>query len=744
MGSAPSKPCNMEQLSVRDVANAVYALFPYNDYSHLVKKYRIDGGKLKILSSAGQDALRDALAGCGVSDSVHATKLASAFSSACSYYRRSECEHSYLEKLDDKYYCMDCKCQVTALERIVQEQEWELRLDAAVSNDHIGIPQEKESQLRGVRIGWLVQWTNENNCWDLPTWKVRRDFIIPATAATRCRYTELPCMQEGNGEHSNVGPAVTYVSHSWGGRYGDLVAAISDCADPNRYVWIDLFAVRQWSSPTPDDRYVETISLCKSFMLVCSCPQELERWQLRGTGTVAASVTASTTGGAADTASAGCGVSTILLDKMKNQMSLFRIWCLAELKAAADCRDHSGDMAICIRVGSYYRQGEEPLVPSTEALAKLQALVDVRIASATSKTDKRKLLAKMEGHGCGDGESGVNDTIRKMLQCSSLRQGHPAVFCAACGDESAYMQLLLRPTEALLDAACAGYCHLIQLLLREGVDVDVRSSDLMTPLMLATSGGHVACVKCIIQAGADCNATDAMKRTALVWAAQGGHLECLELLVCAGTIPDLRTSHDRTALLQAVEGGHVQCAQSLIVYGADPTAKDCNGWTSLHLAAEGGHTPCLAMFLKEDVKIDHAGKDGSTALMLAAGRGFVDCVDFLLQKGANPNLKTTAGMTALAYAAQSGFMDCMHILLLHGANIRATDAGGRTVAMYAAKGGHTLCVKALVLRGVHINAIDKNNWTAWKYAYVNNHRDCVRALEELGAEETHAFKCTVK
>ena len=43
-----------------------------------------------------------------------------------------------------------------------------------------------------------------------------------------------------------VGEADSFGSHYWGATWGHLVASLADQADPNRRVWIDIFAVRQW------------------------------------------------------------------------------------------------------------------------------------------------------------------------------------------------------------------------------------------------------------------------------------------------------------------------------------------------------------------------------------------------------------------------------------------------------------------------------------------------------------------
>ena len=69
-----------------------------------------------------------------------------------------------------------------------------------------------------------------------------RDIIKAATAGTRCRYVDLPEVQATG----CVGEADTFGSHCWNATWGHLVASLSDQSDPNRRVWIDVFAVRQW------------------------------------------------------------------------------------------------------------------------------------------------------------------------------------------------------------------------------------------------------------------------------------------------------------------------------------------------------------------------------------------------------------------------------------------------------------------------------------------------------------------
>ena len=63
-----------------------------------------------------------------------------------------------------------------------------------------------------------------------------------STLASPCRFVDLP----GVRAKGCVGEADTFGSHCWGATWGHLVASLADQADPNRHVWIDIFAVRQW------------------------------------------------------------------------------------------------------------------------------------------------------------------------------------------------------------------------------------------------------------------------------------------------------------------------------------------------------------------------------------------------------------------------------------------------------------------------------------------------------------------
>ena len=157
-------------------------------------------------------------------------------------YLDLNCRHCrvsrYYERRVSGYVCSICKLELSDEAVIHYEDERMAELDQL---DH-STPEDAIN--RGVSIFFLVEFTNKHKCWDKTTRFVQQNFILPATYASRCRYVEL---EETRNRLGSVGRALTFVSHSWDGFWGTLVAALMDgFADLSHFVWIDIFAIRQW------------------------------------------------------------------------------------------------------------------------------------------------------------------------------------------------------------------------------------------------------------------------------------------------------------------------------------------------------------------------------------------------------------------------------------------------------------------------------------------------------------------
>ena len=89
----------------------------------------------------------------------------------------------------------------------------------------------------------------------------------------------------------------------------------------------------------------------------------------------------------------------------------------------------------------------------------------------------------------------------------------------------------------------------IERFLRQGIPVNVRSSDGTTPLMVAALHGSPGCVEMLLQHGADPNVANDRGVTALLWAVSD--LAKVDLLVDYGAKVNARSDLGNTPLLVA-------------------------------------------------------------------------------------------------------------------------------------------------------------------------------------------------
>ena len=106
--------------------------------------------------------------------------------------------------------------------------------------------------------------------------------------------------------------------------------------------------------------------------------------------------------------------------------------------------------------------------------------------------------------------------------------------------------------ETFLTEVKVGNRDKVEMLIKDGVDIEVKDKDGYTALLIAAEMGNIEMVKVLLENGADVNARDIDKHTALIYAAYQGNLEIAEML---------------------------------LKYGADVHAKDKDGWTALMFAS---------------------------------------------------------------------------------------------------------------------------------------------------------------
>ena len=85
-----------------------------------------------------------------------------------------------------------------------------------------------------------------------------------ATEGERCRFADLAELRPF------TAPATVFVSHSWGGQWGDLVGACASGGRGDRVVWLDVLAVRQWPGNGGDLDFRGVVKRCKAFIVAAA------------------------------------------------------------------------------------------------------------------------------------------------------------------------------------------------------------------------------------------------------------------------------------------------------------------------------------------------------------------------------------------------------------------------------------------------------------------------------------------
>ncbi|XP_036405167.1 kinase D-interacting substrate of 220 kDa B isoform X2 [Megalops cyprinoides] len=260
-------------------------------------------------------------------------------------------------------------------------------------------------------------------------------------------------------------------------------------------------------------------------------------------------------------------------------------------------------------------------------------------------------------------------------------------------------------------------------------EVDGRSDNGQTPLMLAAEQGSLEIVQELIRRGANVNLDDVDCWTALISASKEGHVEVVKELLENSAYIEHRDMGGWTALMWAAYKGRVETASVLLEKGANPnTTGQQYSVYPIIWAAGRGHAEIVRLLLQHGAKVNCSDKYGTTPLIWAARKGHYDCVMHLLENGADVDQEGANSMTALIVAVKGGFTDVVKELLKRNPNVNMTDKDGNTALMIAAKEGHTEIVQDLLDAGTYVNIPDRSGDTVLIGAVRGGHVEIVRAL----------------
>ena len=239
---------------------------------------------------------------------------------------------------------------------------------------------------------------------------------------------------------------------------------------------------------------------------------------------------------------------------------------------------------------------------------------------------------------------------------------------------------------ALFWAARKGKEAVIQLLIKQGAEVDLKDNEGRTPLSWAAQMGHKATVQLLIEQGAEVDSKDNEGQTPLSWAVGFGKEAIVQFLIEQGVEVDSKDNEGQTPLSRAAEEGEEAIVQFLIKQGAEVDLKDNEGRTPLSWAAQMGHKATVQLLIEQGAEVDSKDNEGQTPLSWAVGFGKEAIVQFLIEQGAEVDSKDCNGRTPLSWAAEYGKEAIAQLLIERDdVDINSSDQSGRTPLALALK-----------------------------------------------------------
>jgi len=252
----------------------------------------------------------------------------------------------------------------------------------------------------------------------------------------------------------------------------------------------------------------------------------------------------------------------------------------------------------------------------------------------------------------------------------------------------------------LLYAARENCGECVDVLVKNGADIDLPDPDGVSPLLVAIMNANWDLAKKLIDAGANVDQWDIFGEAPLFTAIgqrarlDGGHasidppnetkgIEIVRLLLGHGANPNMQlffhpanvrgstNTRGATPLIRAAVDDDLEVVKLLLEHGADATLYMADRETPIHAVLAGRAPERDALEL---IKILHAaGTDvnvvalvnheeeirGGSALHFAVRKRYKQVIELLASYGIDMNLKDQDGLTALDYTQSRGFMPFM-------------------------------------------------------------------------------------
>lgn len=295
-------------------------------------------------------------------------------------------------------------------------------------------------------------------------------------------------------------------------------------------------------------------------------------------------------------------------------------------------------------------------------------------------------------------------------------------------------------TEPLLIlAAKSGNIHLLELLLEQNIDLEVKDINGKTALVNAIESVNLEFVKLLLQKGANINCLDQDNNTPLMTAIMNKKIQH-DRDMSAKTKNLFSRTGGLASLLKMPEyrDQTQEVLEAILAYKPNLNLKNKAGETAAMLAAKDQHSQALELLAQQRANFNIVNNDGDTVLfLLFKNKRFVSrdraysqhetkyesidnkMFELVVQYMDDINLRNQDGETALHLAVKTGSERLIDILISKGADLNARDANEKSPLLIAVEyaGVSSSIVKKLLQHGADLNIKHSSGESLLAYVY---------------------------
>ncbi|XP_046330940.2 ankyrin repeat domain-containing protein 17-like [Haliotis rufescens] len=232
---------------------------------------------------------------------------------------------------------------------------------------------------------------------------------------------------------------------------------------------------------------------------------------------------------------------------------------------------------------------------------------------------------------------GANERTATMM---AVLKGHSAVFELLVSEGSDLSPVSSNNNNILHEACVGGDVSIVNYIISKGVvAINSRGKYDRTPVMVAAEFGHTNVLELLVREGGDVNVRSSEGNTILHAACLGGHVKMVRHVLSTTRVNvNARGKKGRSPLMLAAWMGHQEVFELLVSAGSDVSLVDDGGNNILHVACRGGHADMVAYLLSKDVAdMEAMDNQGLTAVRIAEEKKNKAVVGVLSSKFKSPS-----------------------------------------------------------------------------------------------------------